>query len=485
MNIKEATKHIRSTIEAYMEKDEWNNFVIPVEKQRPLFLYGPPGIGKTAVVEQIADELGIGIVTYSMTHHTRQSALGLPFIKTVKFGDTEYQVSEYTMSEILASVYKYIEETGKINGILFLDEINCVSETLSPSMLRFLQYKTFGSHKVPDGWVIVTAGNPPEYNKSVREYDIATLDRIQRISVDYDYAVWREYAIKKNVHPSIISFLDVNKDSFYHMENTPLRKEFVTARGWEDLSRLIFSFENKGVEITAEFIAQYIQVGSVAEEFFDYYQVFRKIKDTYSIDDIMQGRATTKMSEALCNADVSEKIGFINHLSDSLISLLSEVTTQNNTLRSLASVLKDEGIADVSCGDASLSLKEKAKEMKTASTADIKGKTNLLNKLKELEAVLGESDGDVKAVLSEFVSEELSDLKESVSNGDRMLSCASRFMADTFGDSPEMRIFSSNITTNINSASFLISFGCAEFSRCTKEDFDSKELDRILENIFE
>ena len=80
------------------------------------------------------------------------------------------------MSEIIASLYDVMEETGKAEGILFLDEINCVSETLAPSMLQFLQYKVFGRHSIPDGWVIVTAGNPPEYNNSVREFDLATLD---------------------------------------------------------------------------------------------------------------------------------------------------------------------------------------------------------------------------------------------------------------------------------------------------------------------
>ena len=80
------------------------------------------------------------------------------------------------MSEIVASIYDRMEETGLNEGILFIDEINCVSETLAPAMLQFLQNKTFGNHRIPEGWVIVTAGNPPEYNKSVREFDVVTLD---------------------------------------------------------------------------------------------------------------------------------------------------------------------------------------------------------------------------------------------------------------------------------------------------------------------
>ena len=80
MNIKEAKEQIKNAMTAYFTKDEFGSYAVPVEKQRPVFLMGPPGIGKTAIMEQIAQELDVCLVSYSMTHHTRQSALGLPFI---------------------------------------------------------------------------------------------------------------------------------------------------------------------------------------------------------------------------------------------------------------------------------------------------------------------------------------------------------------------------------------------------------------------
>ena len=80
MNIAEAKSQIEETVEGYLTRDETGAYLIAPEAQRPLFLLGAPGIGKTAVVGQVARELGIGLVSYSMTHHTRQSALGLPFI---------------------------------------------------------------------------------------------------------------------------------------------------------------------------------------------------------------------------------------------------------------------------------------------------------------------------------------------------------------------------------------------------------------------
>ena len=123
------------------------------------------------------------------------------------------------MSEIIASMYDYMERTGHDRGILFLDEINCVSETLYPSMLQFLQFKTFGKHRVPDEWVIICAGNPPEYNRSVHELDFVTLDRVRRMDVEADLSAFREYAREKNLHP--LAALRIETDS---TEAVPTRR---------------------------------------------------------------------------------------------------------------------------------------------------------------------------------------------------------------------------------------------------------------------
>ena len=80
MNIKRAKQEIKDAIEAYLLKDEEGNYEIPVIRQRPIFLIGAPGIGKTQIMEQIARECSLGLVSYTITHHTRQSAIGLPFI---------------------------------------------------------------------------------------------------------------------------------------------------------------------------------------------------------------------------------------------------------------------------------------------------------------------------------------------------------------------------------------------------------------------
>ena len=433
MNIKEATNHIKNTVIAYLEKNEDGSFFIPVEKQRPVFLYGPPGIGKTAVMEQIANDLNIGLVSYSMTHHTRQSAIGLPFIAKKTFDQKEYSVSEYTMSEILASVYNYIEETGKKEGILFLDEINCVSETLAPSMLRFLQYKTFGSHEVPKGWIVVTAGNPPEYNKSVREYDIATLDRIKKIDVEASYDVWKEYAVNNNVHPAILTFLDIKKNCFYLIENTPAGKRFVTARGWEDLSRIMCLYEKKNLEIDASLIEQYIQTPSVAQDFSNYYSAFKKLKDIFDTEKIFNGCFDNTVIEETKSLGISEKLGLINILSDCITLKSKDVITESNSIKETLKLLKDKEIIQ----------EEKEK-----------------------------------------IKKDIDQLKANVSDVQTALSNAVEFMKSAFGDSPETEIFVSNITLNKSSATFLISFGCESFAKFSdKSEYEKKLIDELEKMI--
>ena len=142
MNIRQAKEEVAHAVEVYLAKDDNGLYLIPVERQRPLFLLGAPGLGKTAIMEQVAQEMGVGLVSYSMTHHTRQSALGLPYIAERTFGDCTFSVSEYTMSEIIASIYESMERTGRKEGILFLDEINSMPLNPQGKVVRALETKT-------------------------------------------------------------------------------------------------------------------------------------------------------------------------------------------------------------------------------------------------------------------------------------------------------------------------------------------------------
>ena len=289
MNILEAKNEIKNSIKIYLAKDANGNYEIPVERQRPTLLIGAPGIGKTAIMSKIAAELDIGFLGYTITHHTRQSAIGLPFISKKTFGGKEYSVTEYTMSEIVAEVYEAIESQGKKEGILFIDEINCVSETLAPAMLELLQHKKFGTHKIPDGWILTAAGNPEEFNKSVNELDMVTLDRVKKLDVEPDYEAFKTYALNSGVHSAIVGFLSLNSNYLFAAQKNPDGIELVTPRSWEDLSYAIYEYEKLSIPVNMTLISGYIQSPKIASEFAGYYAIFLKFGIIVSGDEVENG----------------------------------------------------------------------------------------------------------------------------------------------------------------------------------------------------
>ena len=472
MNIKEAKQEIKNAMTAYFTKNEFGEYVIPASRQRPVFLMGPPGIGKTAIMEQIAEELGVGLISYSMTHHTRQSALGLPFIEKKNYGGKEYDVSEYTMSEIIASVYDMMEETGLKEGILFLDEINCVSETLAPVMLQFLQYKIFGKHKVPDGWIIVTAGNPPEFNNSVREFDVVTWDRLKRIDVEADYNAWREYALNTGVHPAVLTYLDIKKSNFYSIETTVDGKSFVTARGWSDLSDMIRLYEQNGIKPNEKLIAQYLQNKKIAKDFAIYYDLFVKYKSDYQVDTILSGKADDMIKQRAKNAKFDERLSLLGLLLDGISEEMKSVYRDELTLTELMNTLKNvrtaaKGGLETALHKSIEKVKADLKSGKAASNISA-DKAYALNKfmsvLYDEAAALASNRGEdeFKIVKADF-DKRTKQLKKATEEAGAKLSNMFKFCDEVFADGQELVILVTELTINYHSAHFISRYGCKEY----------------------
>ena len=353
MNIQQAIDQLETAVRCYTALDEMGMPLVPPEAQRPMFLIGPPGVGKTDVVAQVARRLGVGLVSYTMTHHTRQSALGLPQIRTRRFGGEERAVTEYTMSELLAGVYRHMEVSGCTAGILFLDEINCVSETLTPAMLELLQHKRFGEYALPEGWVIVCAGNPEKYNRSARAFDPVTLDRLRVLTIEPDLSAWQEYAAQRQVHPSVRGYLRLRPEDFFRAEG----ERIVTARSWMNLSDMMLALEKSGGAADALLFGQYLQCGEVAERFALYHALCRGVAVGFSLDAVLEGRdeaaearfAKSGFDEALCAAML---------LSDALnarIRSAEEIRERAQRLRHFADgVFREQGSGAVT--DAALAI---------------------------------------------------------------------------------------------------------------------------------
>lgn len=498
MNISKAKQQIRNAVKAYLTRDDLGNYVIPVEKQRPILLVGPPGIGKTAIMEQLASELGIGLISYSMTHHTRQSAIGLPFISHRTYGGREYDVTEYTMSEIIASVYDLMEETGVREGILFLDEINCVSETLSPLMLQFLQYKVFGGHRIPDGWIIVTAGNPPEYNESAREFDAVTLDRLKKIDVEPDYEAWKEYAVTAGVHPAVLAFLSSKKNCFYSVETTVDGRSIVTPRGWEDLSKMLILYERNELDVDEDLIVQYLQNAKTAREFAVYYDLYCKYRSEYPIDEILSGVITEEAAERAAGAGFDEVYTLIGLLISNVTSDIHDRLEEYRMLESLKSCIRKFGTEVSAGGRPSECIEAITDRLAAGREAGLKARTlsreesdrilRILSVLQEVsEKISDKHDAeDNYAIIRDGYSRRVDEHRDNVDITGERLSNLFRFAEQCWGDGKEMLMIVTELTADPDSVQFISKYGCDEYFAHNKDLlFNERELeiDQKLEEL--
>lgn len=484
MDIQQAKQQIKYAMQAYLAKDEFGRYRIPIARQRPILLMGPPGVGKTEIMAQIASELNIALLSYSMTHHTRQSALGLPLIAQKKYGENDYSVSEYTMSEIIASVYDLMEETEKKEGILFLDEINCVSETLMPIMLQFLQYKVFGRHRVPAGWIIVAAGNPPEYNASARDFDVAIQDRVRRIDVKPDYEVWRKYAATSGVHPVVISYLDGREEHLYRVRSTVDGKQFVTMRGWTDLSEIITLHEQQGLPVDESLVRQFVQDVEIAKDFAIYYDLFQKYKGEYQISKILDGTAEPELATRMTNASMDERLV--------IVSLLSSTLKEHCRAGVMAGLAYEEVLGSMDAlSDAMLAQSSDATEAVTAIVTQKQKKLALQKRASALSCDL-EQTMLQEITLYERLREELrrgnvSDLKEIVATTKKLLENVEKevqataakvkkeldsaflFAEKAFSKGYEMLLFVTDLTENWWTSQFIARFGCEKYFQYNSE----------------
>lgn len=477
MNIKRAKQEIKDSIEAYLQKDETGHYLISSVRQRPILLMGPPGIGKTQIMEQIARECGIGLVSYTITHHTRQSAVGLPFIREKEYGGRMYSVTEYTMSEIIASVYEKMEETGLEEGILFLDEINCVSETLAPTMLQFLQCKMFGNHKIPDGWIIVAAGNPPEYNKSVREFDIVTLDRLKRMDIEENYDVWREYAYQAQIAPVILAYLEIRKGHFYRIENTVDGMQFVTARGWEDLSELLKAYERLGKRADREVVHQYLQNWEVAKEFANYLELYEKYKKDYGLEKIVAGVYSEDVFEKLRYAAFDERFSIVGMLNGKLSEYFRNYTTQDRLTELIfekLKVYKENRNLDETIETFGRQIREKKRAQHLTRNQEYleESALEILETYRQKWKLQNVADDrcfeEEFAFIKERFEEQVEKREETAHQTEEALENVFCFLEQVFGESQEMAAFVTELNTNGDSIRYLRENDCPYYYKYNK-----------------
>jgi hypothetical protein len=367
-------------------------------------------------------------------------------------------------------------------------------------MLQFLQYKVFGQHRLPDGWIVVTAGNPPEYNKSVRDFDIVTWDRLKRIDVEPDYDVWKEYAGIAGVHAAVKTYLAARKKDFYSVKSTVDGKSFVTARGWDDLSQMIVLYEANDLKVDEKVIIQYLQDSRIAKDFAIYYDLFNKYRSDYQVETILAGTVSDAVILRAQMAKFDERLSLIGLLYDAITYELKEVIKAEDVLVALLdelkkikdNLLKDtNGAANVLAQHILFLQDELDKGNKSSSVSLYKQKIRkrVIRMLEDDRVLLIKENvlkgTDVFALMKMAFDKDISAMREAAAKARHRMDNLFVFCETAFGVSEEILLLVTELTASYDSARFIGHYGCDKYFEHNKElQFHERHQD-ILSRIKE
>lgn len=235
--------------------------VLESEESPGLFLWGPPGIGKSAIIRQIADELELEFIDLRLSLLDPIDLRGLPLI------DQANNQAKWLPPDFLPS------PTSK-PGILFLDELNAAVPMVQASAYQLILNKRIGNYKLPKGWMIIAAGNR-EIDRAIT-YSMPTplANRFIHLDLECDIDDWKEWAYNSGVSEIVIGFLSYKPDYLFQFNPTQETRTFPTPRSWDFVSKII---QNKDC-IPAMFYYISGLVGqSIATEFISFYKLFEQI----------------------------------------------------------------------------------------------------------------------------------------------------------------------------------------------------------------
>ena len=359
------------------------------------------------------------------------------------------------------------------------------------TMLQFLQCKTFGNQAVPAGWVIVAAGNPPEYNKSVRDFDIVTLDRVRRMNIEPDLPVWKDYARAAHLHSAILSYLELHPQNFYQINADVDGTQFVTARGWEDLSNLLNTYESLGLQADEELIRQYIQHQKIAEDFAAYLDLYYKYRDDYGVEDILAGKAKPAAFARLLQAPFDEKLSLVSLILSGLETRFAASRRADAVADGCYAFLKEtkkafagmpaELAQEPNCwaqlfGQMTADYEAETQKKRTAGLLDkptLEARLQTAKTLRGwektlLRAAAPDADTAFKVLREQFGT--LSEARDTAQQGaSAALEAAFDFMEQAFAESQEMVVFVTELTLSPAAHAFIAENGCERYFQYNKD----------------
>ena len=321
----------------------------------------------------------------------------------------------------------------------------------------------------------MAAGNPPEYNKSVRDFDIVTLDRIRTVNVEADVEVFLRYAAQQGVHGAVMSYLSLKPDRFYHVHRTENSLTFVTARGWEDLSRLLLSYEGLNIPIHEELVSEFLNLEDTSRDFYAYYQLYRKYGTDYGVAEILSGTADQAFyagKTALARAgDFTERITLTNLVLEQLrLSFRAYHTLDLLTValhEALGAFLHTPDSLDAFL-EARRAAFDTRRKFGLLNFEEQRRETALLKKLDAMNLRAKQAHLHDRAALEAFLKatfeEEVLAREGLVGALQQRLEAAFSFLTDCFGDGQELTLLLSGLTASPEAMDYIARHGCPAYT---------------------
>jgi hypothetical protein len=254
------------------------NKVIKNNVQHSVFLWGPPGIGKSSIVKKVAELNDLELVDLRISQLAPTDLRGLPYIED---GQARFAPPSF------------LPQGGK--GIIFCDEFNMSSPSMMSIAQQLILDRQVGDYVVPKGWFIVAAGNRAEDRAAVSQMPAPVANRFIHFNVESDLSSWKEYAIRKGLNEQIISFLNFRPELLFSFNKNATA--WPSPRSWE--------FADTLLDIDLEVDAA---VGEGASaEFYAYQSIYSRLPD---VESVLDGKPVEVPQEpslmyAVCGALIS------------------------------------------------------------------------------------------------------------------------------------------------------------------------------------
>lgn len=244
------------------------DFLLNVAPVRPVFIWGAPGIGKSALVQTFAESVGLPCVSMLGSQLAPEDLIGVPQIVD--------GISRFCPPAQIARSEPYC---------LFLDELNACSQEVQKAFYSLIHERRIGEYALPTGSVVVGAGNRAQDAAIVRPMSSALLNRMVHVHLRAAFADWFEWAHSAELNPLVLDYLSERQD---HLWNQPPKHEepFSTPRSWHMLSDALYSYGGAVDSAVVETLAYATLTPAHAQSFRSF---FKQRQSRYRLDAILDG----------------------------------------------------------------------------------------------------------------------------------------------------------------------------------------------------